>query len=256
MSKVLNGVWKKIMVFLLTLSVIFSGAGINAQAAANKALCVKFSFNGQNYEDNGDDCWYNNGYSIALSGTSKKTALKNLKISAVFYIPKTALKKGLSIDFSPYIDVLDSDGEFIGSLGSKVFVSVVNEGGKVKLYGCSNQTGKSVKASKYATCKAGTGKYKSYYVLKLKNIPMLNTIYIPDGKTITVKSSTKYAFNVGCSFCGQNKKSSGKLYLDNVQVTSGKKKVVNITFSSKPSLYTCFYKEKELGKKKVSIVTF
>lgn len=247
MRKQMKNAAGKIIAFLLVAVMGIAGLGtLNVEAAANKALCVSYSFNGQNYEENGDECGENNNYGIYVYGTSKKTAVKNLKISADIYIPKTALKKdGAIIDVTPYFDMMDDKGNYVGNMIGKISLSVVNENGKVKLYGAS-----------YGTCKAGTGKYKSYYVLKLKSVPVMEQMFLENGKTITVKKNTKYAFNMGISITGENNKGSGKLYIDNMKVTAGSKTIVSENFSKTPKYYGAFNRGKELSKNKVKIVKF
>lgn len=258
MRKQMKNAAGKIIAFLLVAVMGIAGLGtLNVEAAANKALCVSYSFNGQNYEENGDECGENNNYGIYVYGTSKKTAVKNLKISADIYIPKTALKKdGAIIDVTPYFDMMDAKGNYIGNVVGKISLSAVNEKGKIKLYAWNEETQKNVKASSYGTCSAGTGTYKSYYVIKMKNIPVMNQILLENGETANLNKKTKYAFNMCISITGENNKGSGKLYIDNMKVTAGSKTIVNENFSKAPKYYGAFNRGKELSKNKVKIVKF
>lgn len=261
MGKMSKGFFKQLSVFFLVVFIGVAGLQpVSVQAAANKALAVSYKFNGQSWEKDGDKCSYNNGYGISVYGTNKKTAIKNLKCSVDVYIPKTALnKKGAAVNLSPYLDLQTIKGEyaeFVGDVVSKISISVVNENGKMKLYAWDNAKEKSVKASAYATCKAGTGKYKSYYVVKLKNVPFVTKMTKANGKTATIKSSTKYAFNMGLSVEGEGNKCSGTLYVDNMKVVSGRKTVVSQNFNKNPNFYAAFNKGKELSSKKIKVKTF
>lgn len=252
-------VMRRVLVFFLVLSFGIIGVGTaSVEAATNKALQFSYSFNGQTYEKNGDDCGYNNCYSVWVAGTSKKYAIKNLRMRVDIYIPKTALKKkGSAINASPYLDLLDTKGEYVAWAGGRISISAVNENGKIKLYAWDEVKQKNVKASTYATCKAGTGAYKSYYVLNLKKIPLSGTMLMTDGnESETIKSSTKNSFNLGVNVTGEGSKTSGKIYVDNIKVDSGSKTIVNETFSKTPKWYGVYNRGKDLAKSKVKIVKF
>lgn len=256
MRKLHHRTGKRLLAAVAAVIIAFTSLTVPAEAATNKALSISYSFNGQNFEKNGETCGYNNTYTAVMYGTSKKTALKNLKIGAQVYIPKKTLaKNNATVDISPYLDVIGTKDKYVGWLGGRISVSVVREGKKVNVYAWDEVKQKNVKASTYATCKAGTGAYKSYYVVTLKNIGHVGKIDL-DGTMTKIKSTTKYAVNVGINITGENIKGSGKLYLDNVKVSSGKKTVVNHTFSSKPDFYEVFNKDKLISKKKFSIVKF
>lgn len=258
MGKQMKNAARRMLVFLLVAVMGIVGLGTaSVEAATNKALCVSYSFNGQNYEKNSEECGYNNNYGIWVYGTSKKTAVKNLKMSADIYIPKTALKKkGAIIDVSLYFDMMDAKENYVGDIRGKISLSAVNEDGKIKLYAWNEETQKNVKAATYGTCKAGTGAYKSYYVIKVKNVPVMNQMNLENGETTTVKNNAKYTFNMGVSITGENNKGTGKLYIDNMKVTSGTKTVVAQDFSKAPKYYGAYNRGKDLAKSKVKIVKF
>lgn len=249
---------KQMVAFFLIVVLGIAGlGGAEVEAAANKALRVSYSFNGQNYEKDGDSCGYNNNYGIYVHGTSKKTAVRSLKMSVDIYIPKTALKKnGAVIDVTPYLDFMDSKENYVGDVVGKITLSAINENGKVKLYAWDETLQKNVKASAYGTCKAGMGAYKSYYVIKVKKVPFSTQMFLENGESVQVGAKDKYAFNMGVSITGENNKGSGKLYIDNMKITSGSKTVVNQEFSKKPKYYGAFNKEKELSKSKIKIEKF
>lgn len=250
---------KTMAMFMVVCVTVVGFSGITTKAAVNKALSVSYSFNGQSYEKDGEKCGFNNNYTIGMPGTSKKVALSKLKMSCDIYVPKKALKKKQAVvNVNVFLDLLDGKGEYIAGLPGRIFITAVNENGKIQLYNWDEVKEKAVKASKYVTCKAGTGKYKSFYVISLKNLAFSNKMYKEvDGKEVTVgvKSNTKYAFNVGINVCGENNKGSGKLYIDNVKVVSGSKKITNIDFSKKVD-YWGSVKEKDITKKKMAIVKF
>lgn len=142
---------------------------------------------------------------------------------------------------------------YYGNADGRIGIAAINENGKVKLYAWDNQTEKNVKASKYASCKKGTGAYKDYYIVTLKNVPIMNRISIYDGECVT----TENPINAGAFICGEGNKTSGTLYFDNVTVTSGSKKVVHYNFSSsKPKFIDVYNKDRKLGSKDVKIVKF
>lgn len=231
------------------------------EAAKNKALQVSYSFKNSSYEKDEEDCRYNNHYGVVVFGTNKKTAVKNLKMSADVYVPKKFLKKkNAMIDLGSYLDLFDTKGNYVGWMGGNIYVTVANENGKIKTYAWNETKGKNVKASSYVSCKAGTGAYKNYYVINLKNIPFQSVFWTVESdadKANKVTSKTKYCINVGIGITGQNYKHSGKLYIDNMKVTSGKKTIVNQTFTKKPTFYGVENRGKYTEKKKsITIVKF
>lgn len=246
------------LALLLVLSFALSGWGtLRAEAASNKALRFSYSFNGKSGEDGAEKWLYNNNHTIEVSGAAKQTAMKNLTISTDFYIPKSVLsKKGSKITISPCLQLFNTKGKHIGDRFVRMHVTAENVKGKVKLTAWDALKEKDISASKYASIKAGTGKYKSYYVLKLKKIPFMSSYDSVSGKSVKLKSSSKYKFNVGFEIIAANSKSSGKMYIDNVKVLSGTKKIVNQTFSSKPEYYGGYYKNKKMSSKKIAIVNF
>lgn len=152
-----------------------------------------------------------------------------------------------------YVDVMRKKDVYYGNADGRIGIAAINENGKVKLYAWDNQTEKNVKASKYASCKKGTGAYKDYYIVTLKNVPIMNRISIYDGECVT----TENPINAGAFICGEGNKTSGTLYFDNVTVTSGSKKVVHYNFSSsKPKFIDVYNKDRKLGSKDVKIVKF
>lgn len=250
---------KRLLAFAMVLAVGTTALGLTeAKAAANKALQISFSFDGLSDENEKDreKAWYNNSYAIYVAGSQKAVSVKGLKTSAEVYIPKKVLdKKDGRVNFSTYVDLFDNKEKYAGAIEGLISIDVVNEDGKLKVYAWDNKKEKNVKVGSYATCKAGKGAYKSYYVIQLKNLPGMEEIKLENGSTKKL-TSTKYAFNMGLSVCGLNYKGSGKFYLDNVKTTSGKKTVASQDFTKKPKVYGAVNKEKELSKSKVKIVTF
>lgn len=258
MGKRVGKIGRQVMTFLLiaVLGVTTLGTA-SVEAAANKALCVNYSFNGQNYEKNPEECGYNNNYGVCVYGTGKKTAIKKIKVSADLYIPKSALKKkGSVIDVTPYLNLLDSKGEYLGDIVGRITLNAVNENGKIKLYAWDEKAQKNVKASTYGSCKVGTGAYKSFYVIRMKNIPIMDRITLLEGETQELKADAKYSFDVGLSITGENNKGNGKMYIDNIKVTAGSKTIVNYNFSKKPKYYSAFNRGKEMSNGKIKISNF
>lgn len=249
---------RQLLAFCMVLAVGVTALGVTETKAAakNKALQVSYSFNGMN-DDVGDKCWYNNGYSVVVTGSQKAVSVKGLKTSADVYIPKKMLdKKGARVNLGIYWDLADKEGNYLGAIEGLISIDVTKEKGKIKVYAWDNKKEKNVKVGSYATCKKGTGAYKSYYVIQLKNLPGKDKIVFENGKEKKITSSTKYAFNMGVGVCGINYKGSGKFYVDNIKTTSGKKTVASQNFTKKPAFYGVFNKDKELKKSKVKIVTF
>lgn len=249
---------KKVFTFLLTVCILISCTSMDTVlAAANRALSVSYSFKKLTWQKDGDKCAQNT-YSIVLPGKTKKTALKDLKMGGVVYIPKKAIKRNEScVNLSFYLDIFNSNEKYIGDVRPRIVITLVNENGKAKLYAWDEVKEKNVKASSYASFKAGKGKYKDYYIVTLKNNPLIQEIVL-DGseKRQKITSKTKYAFNAGICITGEGYKTSGTLYLDELSVTSSGKKILNHTFAKKPAWYCVFNQDKELSKKKVKIVNF
>lgn len=251
---------KRLLAFCMVLAVGTTALGLTeAKAAANKALQISFSFDGLSDENEKDreKAWENNMYSIYVAGSQKAVSVKGLKSSAEVYIPKKVLdKKGGRVNFSTYVDLFDKKDKYAGAISGRISIDVVNEDGKLKVYAWDNKTEKNVKVGSYAKCKAGKGAYKSYYVIQLKNLPGMEEIILENGNTKKLTSGKKYAFNMGVSVCGLNYKGSGKFYVDNIKVASGKKTVASQDFTKKPKVYGAVNKNKELKKSKIKIVTF
>lgn len=248
---------RRLLAFCMVLAVGVTAVGVTeAKAAANKALEVSYSFNGMN-DDAGDKCWYNNGYSLDITGSQKAVSVKGLKTSADVYIPKKMLdKKGARVNLWTYMNLFDKKGDYVGAIEGLISIDVTNVNGKIKVEAWDNTKDKGVKVGSYATCKKGTGTYKSFYVIQLKNLPGKDKIMLENGKEKKITSSTKYVFNMGVGVCGINYKGSGKFYMDNIKTTSGNKTVASQDFTKKPEYYGVYYKDKELSKSKAKIVTF
>ena len=103
---------------------------------------------------------------------------------------------------------------------------------------------------------AGSGRTETKWVWP-KDLGRSKIFRDVDGASTTekVKSSTKYAYNIGFNLSGDKNKSSGKLYIDNVKVVSGSKKITSIDFSKKID-YWGWVKGKDITKKKMAIVKF
>lgn len=88
-----------------------------AAGKVNKALQIPYSFENLTWNKNGEKCGRANGYVICLPGVSKKMSVKGLKMGAVVYIPKKALKKkGASVDFGFHMD-LGTKNKVVGTTG-------------------------------------------------------------------------------------------------------------------------------------------
>lgn len=249
------------LAFLLAMmlgTTCFFSSVTNVEAAKNKALRIGYSFKNLNYVDNGTDCGDNNLYYISVAGTKKKVAIKDLKMSADIYVPKAYLKKkGATLDFNVGLGLTDN-GDSAFTHG-KISPTVMNVDGKIYVTAWDTIKNKDVKASSYISCKAGKGAYKNYYVIKLKNIPFEGKMQLGE-KTKKITSKTKKAVEMELFITGQNSKHSGNLYIDNMKLTSGKKTVVNQTFTKKPTLYGVYnrgkYTMNTQNKKKIAIVSF
>lgn len=103
----------------------------------------------------------------------------------------------------------------------------------------------------------------------VKNLTISTNLYIP--KSVLSKKGSKITVSPCLQLLNTKGKAmgdlyvrmhvtaenvNGKMYIDNVQVLSGTKKIVNLTFSSKPKIYRGYYKGKAMSSKKISIVTF
>ncbi len=242
----------------------FQVAGVNA-AAKNKALQISFSFDGKNdaKESEAEKAWFNNQYDVMPAITTKEAKIHGAKMSGQIYVPKTVLKKKNSrLNIGTGMGLFTKEGVYAGDVQSRYNFNIENVGGNnIEVHGWDNLKEKGAKAGSYATCKAGTGSYKSYYVITLKNVPVINKVYVWDQEKQelvpeTLKTTAKYKFGAQYSICGLKTKTSGKVYFDNLEVTNGKNTISNVDFSKKSDRCTVNNKGKQVKSSKVKIVEF
>lgn len=73
-----------------------------------------------------------------------------------------------------------------------------NDKGKVKMLAWHEAKQKEVKASAYASFKGGKGKYKDYYVITLKNVPLHGAMTPPGSEVGNINAEKKINMK---SFC-------------------------------------------------------
>lgn len=85
-------------------------------------------------------------------------------------------------------------------------------------------------------------------------MPVCNFIITQDGN-VRLNAADSYTYRVGMTLCVENYKGSTNFYLDNISAVSGSKKLVNVDFNKKTSVYV-IYKDKTISKKNFSITKF
>lgn len=242
----LKKVIRQFLAVCLILGITVTCCGVNVEAAkANKALGISFSFNGK--KKVGTD----NTYVTTVTGTSKTTKIKGTKLSGEIYIPKKALKKNTTLHVSMGLSLFTSKNKLAGNVSGRYNFVIVNTKGNIGIAGTDNQKNKTITAGSYAKCKAGKGAYKSYYIITLKNIPVMEKVTL--GKKTSKLNNGKYKYNIYTSVCSLKTKSSGKMYLDNIKAVCGGKTIANVNFSKAPAYYGVNHKGKALPKSKVKI---
>ena len=228
----------KLLVLALFVGVFAAIPSATAQAATNKAMQMKVSFNGkrdsaQAYNDN---CY-------GMMAGYKKTAKvkKNMSVSGKVYVPVSALKKsGDSIHIDFWMDLCSKKGDYIGSIDSKYTIILTKDGKKVSLVKWNKSKEKIEKIGSLASYK----KSNNYYVITLKNVPLENQYVNTKDKRVSLNTKTTYNLNQGISVAGTCSKVSNKyIYVDDLMLkgTSTQK----ITFNKKDYAFVDgFYKDK------------
>lgn len=244
-----NMILKRITAVFL-ICILLTGLSTNtADAAVNKALKIPYSFKNLTWEKDGDKT-EQNGYTLVLQVSTKSVSLKGLKREAVVYVPKKAVsKKGSGVDFSLYADVHSKKGKYIGWIMPQITLILENRGGKVKMYAWHEIKQKEVKASPYASVKAGNGKYKDYYIVTLKQVPLAGEILGEGGKKTKITNNSKGVLVLGLTMHGRGNKTDGTLYVDSMTASSGKKTIADHTFSKKAKWYDVLNNGKKINKK-------
>ncbi|MSS62732.1 Ig-like domain-containing protein [Velocimicrobium porci] len=250
----MKNVLKKAISGILALSMaaaMMVSTAIPAQAATKKVIPVKVSYNGKNWE-NDSKLWAHSQSDCVITPGDKTYKLTNtLSINYQVYIPKTVLQKnGSAIDLNTSLNVMDStkDWNWLGSIEGKYSISVVNEKGKYGIYAWNNETEKMVSAKD--TAKLVTLKKDGDYVIAtVKNVALKSEMETGDGKSKKIDTKTPRHLNATVRLCGVNTKVKATLYIDNVVVTSGQKKIFSINCSDKNMLY--FYYMNGSSKEKV-----
>lgn len=218
---------KKLLVFLLVAATVITSYSPVSAYAASKNHGYWFTYS--NAKGSLDAVgWEKNGYETQFS-TRTPYSIKSAKINATVYIPKTALKKGNDIGL--YVSICSRNPEnFDETLGityGRYDLRISTASGKPVLVAGDAVAQKDISAKKtknYYTIKAGKGKLKKFYILTIKNVPLQPTTYL-DGKTVKL-GSAKYPNILSITIAmGSKKKASGKIFIDNISIKKGSKKL-------------------------------
>ncbi len=242
----------------------FGVAEVSAEAK-NKALQISFSFDGKNddKESEAEKAWFNNQYDLMTTSNVKAVKIHGAVMSGQIYIPKTVLeKKDNRVNIGMGMGLFTKEDVYAGDVEGRYNFNIINEdGNNIKVYGWDNLKEKEAKAGSYAACKEGEGSYKSYYVITLKNVPVINKVYVLDEEKQelvpkTLKTTAKYKYSTRYSICGLMTKTRGKMYFDNLELTNGKNTISSVDFNKKPE--SCFVTNKgeKMKSSKVKIVEF
>lgn len=221
----------------MTLSFVVFPA--EADAAANKAVRLRVSFNGKSEKTEAD--WDRNSYQVAAANKTQGNLKSKTIVSCKVYIPKTLLKKnGDFLNFYADMNLFTyapkntgsefwnkkTKTEWNGSISGMHVVYVTKKGNKCSLKVYNSVKDKNEKSpKKYATIKS-SGKY---YVLNMKGV--LENKYIDTkGKTRKLNTKKKYILSPVMTIHGAGK-TSGYIYVDKITVKAVKS--YKITFNKK-----------------------
>ncbi len=210
----------RLLVFALLIGLLIPFGALDAQAAANKALSMKVSFNGKTSSDEvTDDDWNNNSYMMYAAYKKNVKVQKGMKASQTIYFPASVLKKdGDCINFSIFLNIDNTNGKVVGCLWGADAFTICRENGKVKLKRFNTIKGKEQKVGNLATLK----KSGQYYVVSIKNLTFQSKIWPDSGKPVKVaKYNKKCNVAQAVSFTGLCRKTnSAVVYLDNLSLKS------------------------------------
>ena len=228
----------KFLVLALFVGVFAAIPSATAQAATNKAMQMKVSFNGK--RDSAQA--YNDNIYGMLAGYKKTAKVKkNMSVSGKVYVPVSALKKSEdSVHVDVWLDLCNKKGDYIGAIDSKYTIILTKEGKKVSLVKWNKSKEKIEKIGSLASYK----KSNNYYVITLKNVPIENKYINTKDKKVSLNTKTTYNLNQGIIVTGTCSKVSKKyIYVDDLMLkgTSTQK----ITFNKKDYTFVDgFYKDK------------
>lgn len=250
MEKMKRRCFAGFLAFIMFLGVFTILSETQVQAAANKALQIKVSFNGKRDSDKAYD---QNNY-VVTTGYKGTTKLKSgMTFSAKVYVPVAALKKdGDTVHIDNFINLnkkVKKEYQYVGSVNSNYTVMLMKAGKKIKLARWNISKEKEEKIGNYATYE----KSGKYYVITLKNVPLKNKYIDVNGKSKKLDTSSTFMLSQGVSVVGTCSKVSGYVYLDNLQIKGTAKTISKITFNSKDYEWTNAYRSNAGKEVKVSI---
>lgn len=238
----------KLLVLTLFVGALAAIPCDTAQAATNKGLRMKVSFNGKR---EGDAAYDNNCYGFLAQYTKTSKLKKNMTVSGKVYVPVSALKKnGDIIHINVWEDLItDKKGEYIGSIESNYTIMLIKDGKKLRLAKWNASKEKEEKIGNLATYK----KSGDYYVITLKNVPLENKYRNNKGKKVSLNTKTAYKIAQGISVTGTCSKVSNKyVYVDDRSIKAAS--TLKITFDKKDYKWEeGFYKGKARSVKVTTI---
>lgn len=237
----------RVLVLTLLIGIFAAVPSAEASAATNKALRTKVAFDGQKESD---EAWENNSYTLTAAYKNTTKLKKNMKASETVYVPVAALKKnGDTVHMDTFVAVSNAkSGEWVGDVRSNYTVMLIKEGKKVRLGLWNIAKSKEEKIGKYATVK----KSGKYYVVTIKNLPLMNKMYVAEEQIKAINTKTKYDTALSVNVTGTCSKTSGYVYADDLKLQAAKTQT--ITFDKKDYKWLAgWHKDKELKVKVVSV---
>lgn len=215
------------VVLMVSLLVPLAAFPVKVDAATNKAVRIKVSYDGKKQVSDSD--WDKNTYSIYTQLPKTSKVKSGMTVSYKFYLPKTLLKKnGDTLLFCMDLNLFTYDKKAkeysaVGAILKTRWCQVYLDGKKVKM-NVYNETKDKIEknTSKYASIKT-QGKY---YVITMKDV--LGSTYFDYKTGKDKKINTKTAYTIAPEFVihGDCSKLSGYVYLDQLTVNAVKKQTV------------------------------
>lgn len=227
---------KRTILFLLATLLLLSAP---VSAETNKAARIKTSFFAipETQEEVTEEELDKNTF-IFETGLKTQTKLtKTSTVSFKMWIPSYLFKKaGDDISISPYLIAINTKtNKAVYWMSSEYNFCIFYNGTKnMVLDVWDNTTGKKIDAKKYASLK----KQGSYYILTVKDLPVVRSIYsvskkqnIPVSK-LDLKNKYKLVSQIQTKFTMEYK-GSGYIFLDNLTVQTTAKQ--NVSYNSTTS---------------------
>ncbi len=217
-SKSLRNTFLKLMAVVMVFTSIAAFPATEANAAANKALKITASFDGNTLTQEGRS---KNTYYVGAVYTKQQVKLtKNMKMQATVYIPQSLLSGVRNqFRFGPEIALYDNTLKYVGTVWDKLgkYITVYNNG-----YGIKVLTNPGYKAS---VTKSG-----KYYKVTM-TVPMDKKYYNTKNKKVNIKTNQTYTICMSMEIFAAEVAGKGSIYVDDLKLNT--KPAVSLNFSKK-----------------------